>query len=100
MQQIRRIAPLSLGRIQGSVYVVIGLIIGAVFSVLSLVGMGIAASQGQSHMPAFISLLFGVGAVIILPIFYGLMGFIAGVIIAAVYNLVARTVGGIEIELE
>jgi hypothetical protein len=99
MQQIRRIRPLSLGKIQGSVYVFIGLVIGAVFSVLSVVGMGIAASQSHGDFPAFIPMFFGVGAVIILPLMYGIMGFIAGVVIAAIYNFVARVVGGVEIEL-
>jgi len=37
---------------------------------------------------------------IILPIFYGVVGFIAGAIGAALYNLIAGMVGGIEIEVE
>jgi hypothetical protein len=35
-----------------------------------------------------------------LPIFYGAMGFILGVIGAFIYNLIARWVGGIEVEVE
>lgn len=38
--------------------------------------------------------------VIFLPIMYGVIGFVAGAIGAAVYNLVAGFVGGIEIEVE
>jgi len=37
---------------------------------------------------------------IFLPIMYGVIGFIAGAIGAALYNLVAGVVGGIEIEVE
>ena len=41
---------------------------------------------------------FGMG--ILMPVIYGVMGFIGGVIGAAVYNLVARWIGGIELEVE
>jgi hypothetical protein len=37
---------------------------------------------------------------ILMPVIYGVMGFIGGVISAAVYNLVARWIGGIELEVE
>ena len=42
--------------------------------------------------------MFGMG--ILMPVIYGVMGFILGVIGAAVYNLVARWIGGIELEVE
>ncbi|MFC2041724.1 hypothetical protein ACFLTY_05345 [Chloroflexota bacterium] len=38
--------------------------------------------------------------IILAPIFYGVWGFICGVISAALYNLFARRVGGIKVELE
>jgi hypothetical protein len=41
-----------------------------------------------------------VGAVILLPIFYGITGFIGGIIMAAVYNFVAGVVGGVELDLQ
>lgn len=45
-------------------------------------------------------MLFGVGAIIFLPIMYGIMGFIGGAIMAFVYNVVAGIAGGVELELE
>ena len=42
----------------------------------------------------------GLGAIVILPIFYGGLGFIVAVIASALYNLAAGWVGGIEIELK
>ena len=42
--------------------------------------------------------MFGMG--ILMPVIYGVMGFIGGVIGAAVYNLDARWIGGIELEVE
>jgi hypothetical protein len=43
--------------------------------------------------------LFGVGSILLLPLFYGALGFIGGAISAFVYNLVAGVVGGIELEV-
>jgi len=42
---------------------------------------------------------FGIAMAIIMPLMYAVMGFIAGVILAAIYNLVAMWTGGIEITL-
>ena len=42
--------------------------------------------------------MFGMG--ILMPVIYGVMGFIGGIIGAAVYNLVASWIGGIELEVE
>ena len=44
--------------------------------------------------------LFGVGSIILFPILYGILGFLGGLITALPYNLIARFVGGIELELE
>ncbi len=42
----------------------------------------------------------GIFALILFPILYAIIGFIAGAISAALYNLVAGIVGGIEIDVE
>ena len=47
-----------------------------------------------------LSVFFGAGAVIALPNFYGIMGFVGGIIMAAIYNFVAGIVGGLELDLE
>jgi hypothetical protein len=47
-----------------------------------------------------LSFIGGIGALIFLPIMYGIFGFIAGVIGAFLYNVIAGVVGGIEIETE
>jgi hypothetical protein len=48
----------------------------------------------------FPAAFFGVGAIVILPIVYGVMGAIFAAIGAFIYNIVAGWVGGIEIEVQ
>jgi hypothetical protein len=43
--------------------------------------------------------MFGVGAIIVLPILYGCGGFIGAAISAWLYNLIAGAVGGVEVDV-
>jgi hypothetical protein len=92
---VNSVGVLSVGKVLGCLYAFLGVIIGGLFSLLSLVGV---AAGGRAAGPA--PLLFGVGAVVAFPIFYGVIGFVGGIIMAALYNFVASMVGGIEIELD
>lgn len=96
---IRRFGVLSVGKVMGMVYALIGLLAGAIFALMSLVGMGIGSAVSQDAGGALPGALFGVGAIILLPIFYGILGFVGGIISSAIYNLVAGMTGGIEVEL-
>jgi hypothetical protein len=44
--------------------------------------------------------LFGAGAVILLPICYGIFGFIGTLIGAWLFNVAAGIVGGVEVEVK
>jgi len=94
---LNRIAPLSLAKVFALLYGSIGLLIGALFSLLAMLGAFAAAANSDEN--AAFGLLFGVGAIVILPVFYGVLGGISGLIIAFIYNLVARVAGGVEVEL-
>ena len=76
-------------------YVVVGLFFGGILSLMSLTGF---AAQNQEGMVA--GMIVGAGAVVILPIFYGVMGFIGGIISALLYNGIASVAGGIEMNFE
>ncbi len=94
---LKRIAPLSLAKVFGLVYALMGLLIGALISFFALIGAFAAAQSQGGEAFAF---LFGVGAIIILPVFYGVLGAIGGFLLALFYNLVARVAGGVELEFE
>lgn len=96
---IRRIGVFSAGKIVGALYALLGLIFGAIFALFSLLGAAIGFAGSQSS-DAFTGLLFGVGSVIFLPIFYGVIGFVFGLLTAFLYNLVSGVVGGIEVEVQ
>ena len=95
---IRRVGVFSAAKIAGALYGLMGLLFGALLSLFSVIGGAAAMSQGQDD--AVFGLIFGVGAVIILPLFYGVIGAIFAAIGAAFYNLLAGFVGGLEIEVE
>ena len=97
MQEIKKIDIISLAKIEGALGVVIGFIVGIIFAVIGAAAMGFA---GVSDMPRASGLFFGVAAIIILPILCAVIGFIGGLIVAFLYNVVAGWIGGIEIELE
>jgi hypothetical protein len=98
MTAIKRFEPMSVAKLAGLTYLVFGLIVGGLFAIFSLVGAGVGAAATGSKQP-FIGLLFGVGAVIFFPLLYGLIGFLGGLIGAAIYNAVAGWTGGIQVEL-
>jgi len=93
---------LSCARIAGAIYAAIGLIFGALFSLLALLGIVFSSTQrtlGQNSLSPLIGGIIGIGAIVIFPIVYGLMGFCFAWLGAWLYNFVAAKVGGIEIEV-
>lgn len=92
MTTVKRIAPASAFKIGLVAYGLLGLFLGFLCSMLSLVG---ADTMGLSMPLRHI----GVLAIVICPIVYGLVGGIGAAIAAFIYNLVAGWIGGLEIEL-
>jgi hypothetical protein len=96
---LKRVGILSCGKVCGLLYAAIGLIIGVFVSMFSMLG-AFASLASRGGGSAVVGLMFGAGAIIILPIFYGFLGFIGGIICSALYNGVAHIAGGLEVELE
>lgn len=95
---IKKFDPVSCAKVAGLTYAGMGLLIGVIFTMISLAGAAFGMANDESG--AIYGVLFGVGAVVIFPIFYGVMGFFGGLLTAFIYNLVAAAVGGIQVEVE
>lgn len=93
---IRRFGIWSVARLYGLLSAAMGLLVGLGIAVASTVGM----SMAEGDEPPFLAGIFGVGAVVILPIFYGVMGICGGAIGAALYNVLAGVVGGVTLDVE
>ncbi|MEM8679644.1 MAG: hypothetical protein AAGF97_09865 [Planctomycetota bacterium] len=91
--RLKRIDPISSGTMMGIFYGIGGLIAGAFIALLSVLGVAMDGGNGEAAIG-------GVFALVGLPILYGGMGFIAGVIGALLYNLVAAIVGGVQMDFD
>lgn len=94
---IQKIGVLSCAKITGVLYAALGLLIGGFFSLFSIIGA--AAGMAGGDQSAAFGLLFGAGAIVILPLFYGAIGFVMTALMVALFNVATRFVGGVEIEV-
>ena len=96
MIKIRKISAMSLAKLLGLVYLVVGLVLGALGTIFSFAGI-------QNPIPIAAGVFlpnFGKASIIFVPIFLALYGFILGLLSAVLYNLVAKRTGGLEVELD
>ncbi len=93
---IKRVGPLSFAKVTGTLYANLGVLIGGVISIVSLLG-GFASGKPEG---AVFGAFLGVGAIIVVPILYAAAGFVMTLIGAALYNLIAGFVGGVEIDVQ
>ena len=86
--RLARVAPLQLGKVMAVLYGSISLIFVPFILIISMV----ASKAGDSHFP----MLF----VIFIPIIYAVAGFIGGLLVAAIYNVIAGWTGGVHFTIE
>ena len=84
-QRVRRFGVGQTAKVFGILYALIGLVAAPIFLVAALL-----APDGAG---------LGIGFALLIPICYGLLGFVFTAIGCVIYNLVAGWVGGIEIEI-
>ena len=95
MKKIIKIGAVSLGKIFAVMYAIMGLIFGGLVTIFSILGSALFSSEGGGG-----GILFGIGAIIFLPILYGVLGFIFGAFAGWIFNLATKWAGGLEIEFE
>lgn len=93
---IKRIGPLSFAKLAAVLHAVMGLVVGGVFSLVGLAGGFASETAGAAGVGA----ILGVAAIVVFPIFYGLMGFVFTLFGAWLYNFAADFVGGVEVGIQ
>jgi len=93
---VKSVGVASVAKMYGAISAGVGLLIGVCIALASLVGAGFADTSEQ----AMFAPILGVGAVVIMPILYGVMGAIGGAIGAILYNVFAGMVGGVALNIE
>jgi hypothetical protein len=97
-REIKKVDPFSLAKVLGILYALLGVIIGLMFAAWGSVMSNLHMAESDETTKTILS-FFGIGSIIFFPILYGIIGLVAGVITAALYNVVARWVGGVMIEI-
>ena len=98
MRMIKKFEPLSVMKISAICYGALGLLEGVLFGVMfSMIPL---TAHGNENLPKVFGPLFGVWAVIICSVLFAVMGAVMAGVGAAIYNVSARFVGGIEVEVE
>lgn len=98
MKQIKRFEPLSVMKIMAICYALLGLVEGATIGlVFSIVPFG---GQDAPHFPRIFGFFFSGFAIVAFPILFAVMGAVGGGLGAVIYNVSARYVGGIQVEVE
>jgi hypothetical protein len=94
--ELKSIGVLSCGKIMGAMYAAMGLILGGFMSLASMIG---AAAGSQQEGGAVGAMFVGVGAIVVFPVLYGIGGFLGGLFMSLIYNLIAGAVGGLELNI-
>ena len=99
---IRRFGVISVAKMYGLLMFIFGVIIGIIYGlIIMLLGATMSAAAGRNGaMGGVSSVVMGLGMMIGIPIFYGIIGFVMGAIGALVYNALSGIIGGVKFELE
>ncbi len=104
--RIKNLGLLSVGKIYAVMSFVFSLLIAVPYGLfIIIISLFSGAAAGSQDGIAGLTvggggIVIGIVVIIGIPIFYAVLGFIAGILAALIYNIFAGLVGGIEIEVE
>jgi hypothetical protein len=88
MVQIKSFNSTSLAKVLGLMYLILAVIISPVVLLM------VSAEDGA------LDLTESILVIIVIVLFYGIVGVIGGFLIGVIYNFIAKKFGGIELEIE
>lgn len=92
--RLKTLAILQTGAVIGVLYALLSLVLIPFMIIFMLIG---ATQEGpEDFASGAVGMIF---FMIFMPVIYGILGFIGGVIVAFLYNIVAKITGGIEFTL-
>ena len=93
---LKKVGVFSLAKLYSVLMFVIGFFIGLFFSFIAY----LTKSAAPTTPDLAVYHAIGFWALLIFPVLYGIIGFIAGAVGAFLYNLIAKSVGGLELEFD
>lgn len=95
-QTLNRIEPVSAGKMYGGTIALFGGLIGLLYAaMLIIMGLVMATEDAAAGVGMMVG---GVAVVLFIPVFYGMFGFIGGIILAFIFNMVSGWVGGLKVQ--
>ncbi|WP_422359852.1 hypothetical protein [Reichenbachiella sp.] len=91
MIRVKKFGVIQTAKVVAIIYVIVSFVIVMPFAL-------IGSMLSEEFFPEFVDM--GAAALLMIPIMYGIIGFIFTAIGCVVYNLIASFTGGIEIEME
>jgi hypothetical protein len=93
MHIVKSVGVMSVAKITALIEACLGLLFSPIFLLMGFL------SSLAGHRTPFAG-VFGIVLAVLMPVFYGLAGFVTGAIGGLLYNFFAGLVGGFELELE
>jgi hypothetical protein len=78
---------------------IVGVIYGGVLLMLGIVGAAAGGQQADAAGFAAFGIVGGIMAIVLIPLFYGVVSFIVGLIYGLIINFALRIAGGLELEI-
>jgi hypothetical protein len=92
VHRVQRIGVAQLAKVMGLLYFLMGIVFLVFFLIFSRSMPGAAGA-------AFPGFGYGMGMLVFMPLLYACLGLVFGALTAALYNVVAGMLGGIELDL-
>jgi hypothetical protein len=90
LREIKRIIPLSAAKLAAVIYGAMGVVVGFPIALATVLPSIIHGREAGTSLSLLMITVIVLAILIIVPLFYALLGFIIGVVGAAIYNLFAK----------